>query len=210
MNGRGRYKNEAVSLILLTAFAGITGVVGYLSEDAIPETNRSRLYMPNRGGAVLFEHEAHIPRAESCQTCHHDALSANSLRACSVCHGELYEDEAFGHDDLKEILEHTCDTCHLIKQSAPIQSCRICHPVVQEANERILPCSECHDETYTGDMLTHDEMQDIEAHDCDSCHVARAVGDIHHAACNRCHLRTDPEKFSDAQGKPLCYMCHLK
>jgi hypothetical protein len=200
--------DKARVLIVLTLIAGMVGVAGYWVESEPTDTDR--YYLRNSGGAVLFEHQAHVDLADGCESCHHDLLLSDSRQACSECHGEDVVADDFSHDDLKMIEAHTCGFCHRIDESAQAQSCRHCHAPVQEAALRIVTCTECHDDDYTKDLLTHDEMQEVDGHSCEGCHNPRAINVVYHQQCTRCHLIENHKLFTAKDGGVRCEMCHLK
>lgn len=208
MNGKIDKKNKAIPLVVVVVLAAVVGVVGYLMEK---EPSRGeRYYWQNPGGAVMFEHQAHFEMSEACENCHHDIIQANVTRDCSECHGDDFSPSDFDHQELMAIQEHECGYCHLRDESLPVQSCRDCHPKVQDQEYGIVACPECHGNDYTEESLTHDEMLTIEGHSCDICHVVRPVAEVYHEQCDRCHARENPGLFVSGNGKSRCEACHLK
>lgn len=199
---------KARVLIVLTLVAGLVGVAGYWVESEPTDTDR--YYLRNSGGAVLFEHQAHVDLVDGCESCHHDLLLSDSRQACSDCHGEDVVADDFDHDDLKAIEAHTCGVCHQVNELAEAKSCRHCHPSVQEVDLQIVSCAECHDADYTPDLLTHDEMLEVDGHLCEGCHNPRAINVVYHEQCNRCHLIENPKLFAAEDGSGRCEICHLK
>ena len=159
---------------------------------------------------MLIEHDTHIRDTEGCETCHHDLFSSDSRNACSDCHGDDVAAEDFTHEDLKDIEGHSCESCHQTIEGVEPRSCRWCHPDTQESDERIIACSSCHDDEYTPDILTHDEMQEVDGHECESCHNISAVSGAYHEQCNRCHFMENPDEFRSVDGSAMCERCHLK
>jgi hypothetical protein len=49
------------------------------------------------------------------------------------------------------------------------EGCEVCHHELVLSDDRT-ECSECHDDDYDQDLLTHDEMLEIEDHTCNYCH----------------------------------------
>jgi hypothetical protein len=211
MNGRKPSSAKLRSLIILTVLAAAAGITGYLADsEAGADDNPRRFYLKNAGGAVLFEHEFHSTLTEGCESCHHDILSSDDRHPCTQCHDEGFAAEDFSHAELVEIAGHDCESCHRVNEEKQIQSCRSCHPLVQEEAQGIVPCQDCHEEGFSPDMLTHDEMQDVEGHECSSCHIPSSVSDSYHHQCNRCHLADSPDVFADEKGDALCFRCHLQ
>ena len=196
-----------LQLALLTLVAGLVGVAGYLVESE--SSNIDRYYLPNSGGAVMFEHKAHTTMVDGCESCHHDLLSSDSRNDCSDCHEDIVAED-FEHANLKTIEAHSCGTCHQINESAQAQSCRNCHLSVQESDKVSTACIECHDAEYTTDLLTHDEMQEVHDQDCESCHYSRVISVVYHEQCNRCHFVENVKLFASPEGTMKCEMCHLK
>lgn len=203
-----RKKEKARLLIIVTVGAGLIGIAGCFIED--DPTSNDRSYWRNSGGAVMFEHQAHTDMTEGCESCHHDLLSADSRIACNECHDDDMVTEDFEHSEFEEIEAHTCATCHELDESAEAQSCRICHPAAQEADQPLITCIECHDDEYTIDLLTHDEMQETHEQDCAVCHNSETISAVYHLQCSQCHLIENNQMFADAEGKPRCERCHLK
>ncbi len=205
MNGK---RKKSVVLVILTVIAGIVGIGGYMFGGQPPETGR--YYIRNSGGAVMFDHAQHTQLAEDCADCHHTVLSADDRNSCSTCHDDEMSADYFEHADLKEIHAQKCTFCHNRAPEAEPQPCQECHPKAQPADNTNISCSECHDDSYTKDLLTHDEMQQIEAHSCDGCHNSRSLNVVYHEQCTGCHLRQDEEKFATKSGEVNCNICHLK
>jgi hypothetical protein len=200
-------KDKWLPLTFFTLVAGLVGVAGYWVKSE--PSNVGRYYLPNSGGAVMFEHKVHTTKVDGCEDCHHELLSSDSRNACSDCH-EDFVAEDFKHADLKTIESHSCGTCHQINESALPQTCRNCHPPVQESDESSIACDECHDDDYTTDMLTHDEMQEVHDHSCGNCHYSRSISIVYHEQCNGCHSIENHSLFTTRDGDMRCEMCHLK
>ncbi|HUV29711.1 MAG TPA: cytochrome c3 family protein [Acidobacteriota bacterium] len=194
-------------LIILTVVAAVAAVGGYWVGEESSDT--SRFFLSSSGGDVVFEHGAHTEMAAGCESCHHDLLLADSRQPCSTCHGDDVAAEDFDHDDLKTISAHSCETCHEVNDQAEAGSCRSCHPSAQDAEPQTVACGQCHD-GYSADLMTHDEMQEIEGHACEGCHVIEAVSTVYHRQCEGCHLAESPEKFATETGESQCQSCHLR
>ena len=196
-----------IPLAFLTLVAGLLGIAGYWVEGE--SSNIGRYYLTNSGGAVVFEHKTHTTMVDGCEGCHHNLLLSDSRNACNDCH-EDFDAEDFDHADLKTIEAHSCGTCHQINESAQAQSCRNCHPSVQETDEISTACIECHDADYTTDLLTHDDMREVHDQNCETCHYSRVISIVYHEQCNRCHFVENVELFTSQEGNMRCEMCHLK
>ncbi|TKB27539.1 hypothetical protein FCL47_05225 [Desulfopila sp. IMCC35006] len=108
-------------------------------------------------------------------------------------------------------LADSCVTCHHnIKTENEAGSCRECHPGVQASETKTLACITCHDDSYTSDMMEHEEYLEIEDHSCLGCHTPISVSSAYHKNCSDCHLKNSPEKFTTANGELLCAACHLR
>jgi hypothetical protein len=208
MNGDFSRQGGSLPLILLVLLAGLAGIAGYWTESEPPDSDR--YYLRNIGGAVLFGHRAHADMIGRCEGCHHNLLLSDSRHPCSDCHDETMVADDFEHGDLKTIEAHRCEFCHRVNESAQAQSCRNCHRATAKAGPRVVTCSQCHDDDYTPDLLTHDEMQELDGHSCEGCHNPQEIGAVYHQQCNRCHLDENPEKFASENGSAKCQSCHLK
>ncbi len=195
-------------LIVLALGAALVGVAGYWVESE--PANTDRYYLESSGGAVVFEHQAHVDVTDGCERCHHDLLSSDSRYACNECHGEDVVADDFDHDDLKAIEAHTCGTCHQVSEPAQPQNCRECHPSAQEEDQLAVACVQCHGDDYTTDLLTHDDMQEVHDQSCTGCHNARSISAVYHEQCTRCHLIEKRELFATGEGSVRCERCHLK
>lgn len=209
MNGDNRKAKRPYPLIVLTVLAGLIGVAGFWAGADSP-AGSDRFYFRNSGGAVLFEHNNHIDEADGCESCHHNLFLSDSRNECTDCHDDGMSAEDFTHADLKEIDGHSCAGCHQLNETIEAGSCRQCHPAAQESDERLIACSTCHDDDYTPDMLTHDEMQEVEGHECDGCHNISTASGAYHEQCSGCHLQQNPDKFAATEGGVRCEQCHLK
>ncbi len=205
MNGKQKSTYLLASVAVLT---GIIGIGGYLIGQN-PKTS-DRLYLKNAGGAVLFEHQQHAKMVGDCANCHHEVLLSDERTQCTECHDEGMDAADFVHADFLEVGAHSCTTCHQVNADIKPQSCANCHPKSQDAEAAGVECANCHDDSYQPGDVTHDELQEIEGHSCEGCHNIRAVSDVYHSQCNRCHLSESREMFVDADGKTRCAVCHLK
>lgn len=208
MSGKKTSGRRILPLVILVALASAVGGYGYLFPRKTNGTDR--FYLTNAGGPVMFEHRAHFNMAEACASCHHDIVTGEVASQCSDCHDDNFNAGDFDHAALKAAKGHDCVYCHEVDESTPIKSCRDCHPTTQESEPGIVTCPECHDENYSAELMTHDEMLAIEGHTCEICHVVRSVSDVYHEQCDRCHIKQNPAIFVDAEGNSRCIICHLK
>lgn len=202
-------RNWTRSLTIVMIVAVVAIVIGCMVDADSGKTNR--LYLKSSAGAVLFDHEKHSQDAESCSLCHHDLYGAEQVVTCVECHEEEVDASEFDHSELKDIHSRDCSTCH--EQSVEDDqavSCRTCHPGVQENDKNTVGCIECHDDSYSPDMMQHDEYMEMEEHTCLGCHAPKSVSEAYHTNCSHCHLKNAPERFSSADGKVQCGACHLR
>ena len=197
-----------LTAVMVIAFSAV--LVGYLVPDSPAETDRK--YLQNAAGPVLFDHGGHTEIAESCAVCHHTLYGSAQATACESCHGEEMGADDFSHSELKEIHGTDCSQCHQQElEDEEAGSCRECHPGVQQSTTTVVSCSECHgDESFTPEIMEHDEYLEIEDHSCQGCHTPSSLSDVYHTNCSDCHLENSPEKFSQADGKINCSACHLR
>lgn len=197
------------SLTIAMCFAIVAVVLGYLIQESPAETDRK--YLQSTAGPVLFDHGEHSEIADSCAVCHHTLYGSEQAITCESCHGEEMGADEFSHTELKEIHGTDCSQCHQQEvEDEQALSCRECHPGVQQNTTAVIACSECHDDTYTPDIMEHDEYMEVEDHSCTGCHAPSSLSDVYHANCSDCHLENSPEKFSQADGEVNCSACHLQ
>lgn len=178
----------------------VLAVGGYLLPEA-PEALPGRILMPNSGGRVLFDHEAHVGNYNiDCQTCHHDASKAGmDGEKCKTCHG-LEFDAAFKNHK-RDMAKETCAVCH--------------HKTLEKrdwghANHIAfaLPCTACH----------HPTQLEERPQNCANCHSHRetmgpilALKDAVHTRCASCHTKSFPDSSVEmtlAESMKSCARCH--
>lgn len=197
---------SSLTIVVVTAVAAL--ILGYFIPESPAETDRK--YLQNTAGPVLFDHGEHELMAESCAVCHHSLYSSVQAITCEDCHGEDMGADMFSHDELKEIHGTDCSQCHEQKAGDDqAVSCRQCHPAVQQSETPQNSCTECHDDSYTADIMDHDEYLEIEDHSCLGCHAPGSLSEAYHTSCTNCHLENSPERFTQADGEVLCAACHL-
>ena len=208
----GNFINRRVwtrSLTIVILVAAVSAIIGGLSDNGVVKADR--VYLQNSAGAVLFDHGKHSSSADSCAQCHHDLLAAEQSISCQECHGEDVVAEDYSHAGLKEIHSRNCSRCH--QQSNDDQqatSCRECHPGTQPSEKQTIACSDCHDDSYSPEMIAHDEYLEISEHSCLGCHTPRSVSEVYHTNCSECHVENRPDRFTKAGGDVLCGACHLR
>ena len=204
---QGHRKTWALAVLTLSSIA--IAAVGYLQAD--DPTDMGRRYMRNSSGAVLFDHTAHSEQAEDCVRCHHELVAGETVD-CADCHDDPeYTPDLADHDDLLEYHEAACADCHDVADAENAHSCRDCHPASTMEGEATLGCDVCHDDPeYTPDLAGHDELLEIEDHECAGCHTLGAISNVYHVTCNACHLAMAPDRCADDEGQALCMGCHLK
>lgn len=205
MNGKN---NKNILIIILVTVSFIVGFGSYFMQT--PGIQTDRYYFQSSAGAVVFEHQKHADNVENCADCHHAMLKSEETIPCSDCHDDDFNQSDFEHADMKEIEAHTCTTCHQVNELAKSQNCRNCHNTQYEEKQDVVLCKECHEEAFEEDLLTHDELQELEGHSCDGCHCSRAIGNIYHEQCSACHIMENEKKFTTEEGKISCKACHLK
>ncbi len=208
MNGKKTKHIRSISLYSLTLVAYLIGIAGFFYQDALESSDR--FYLRSTAGDILFEHKKHIKTTENCADCHHNIIFSDERTSCSECHDDDFSEEDFIHTELKDIEEHTCTGCHRTDESKKPENCRFCHSNGEDFESSDIKCIECHDSNYTPELLTHDEMQDIEGHQCTGCHQPKNISDIYHSQCNTCHKKNNQDIFFDSEGKISCNRCHLK
>jgi len=197
---------RSLTIVMIVAVAG--AVVGCLAVGKKTETQR--FFFKSTAGAVLFDHGKHSQTADACAQCHHDLYSATQATACTECHDADVTADDTRHADLIEKHSRDCARCHQVNTDTKPASCRTCHPGSQSGTTPTISCSECHDDTFSPEMLEHDEYLDIEAHTCQGCHAPRSVSEAYHTNCTSCHLEKAPARFAKTDGTAVCGACHLR
>ena len=203
-------KNWTRSLTIIMIVAVVAVVIGCMVKGDTDKKNR--LYFKSSAGSVLFDHDKHSLSSESCAQCHHDLYDAAQATACGECHDDEVDPEEFSHSELKEIHVRDCAKCHeQTKENDELISCRSCHPGLQESDKKTVSCMECHDDdSFSPDLMNHDEYMEIEDHSCLGCHTPKSISDAYHTNCSSCHLETSPERFTQTDGEVKCGACHLR
>jgi hypothetical protein len=209
MNGK-TYTKSKLNLILIIIVFGF--MVGFGSQFYSEKDNAGRrLFLKNKAGDIVFEHQNHAEMEEECANCHHDLLLYDQFTFCNECHDDDYKFEYYEHDALVEVEEHSCTTCHEINDDKNPKNCRDCHPMQKESEETLVSCEFCHDDEMSReDLANHAEFLAIEDHSCDGCHLPQQLSDAYHAQSNRCHLKNNEDMFANDDGKFICEKCHLK
>ncbi len=198
---------RSLTVVMILAVIGV--IVGYLAETSEEKTDR--VYLVNSAGSVLFDHEKHKTSADSCAACHHELYSAAQATPCAECHDDEFVVEDYDHADLKEMHSRDCARCH--EQSGDNDqavSCRECHPGTAKNATVTNTCAECHDDSYSPEMMDHDELTEIDEHSCLGCHFPKSVSEVYHVNCTNCHLETLPDRFAKTGGDVSCGACHLR
>ncbi len=185
---------------------------------------------------VPFNHKAHEPRAQFCNTCHH-----HSLEKCENCHsatgaankgGNVSYEQAFHratarqscvgcHDSAKE--DRKCVGCHQWKQAAAAKSsCPVCHTGTSAGNvvetppiplyqdkEKVpekLLIKGLEKEFNPADMPHMKIVNKLVAISNDSSLARRFHATKDQALCSGCHHRSDLQQA--AVQAPKCSTCH--
>ncbi|MBU1170514.1 MAG: hypothetical protein KKD44_13205 [Proteobacteria bacterium] len=95
----------------------------------------------NRMAFVPFDHKRHEEKNESCQICHHKALTG-----CTQCH-TLTGSEKGGFNNLEKIMHdststRSCTGCHKVERKAA--ECSGCHTFESDRAEDNKGCIQCH------------------------------------------------------------------
>lgn len=117
----------------------------------------------------------------------------------------------FDHGEHSTVAD-SCVVCHHnVTEDDDPESCRECHRTSPQSDVHTVSCTECHDdESYTPDLMEHDEYLEIEDHACMECHSPRSLSQVYHINCTNCHLENAPERFADDGGAVTCGACHLR
>ncbi len=207
----GKFKLNQVGLILLVIVCGTLAIAAYRQT---PETAPKRLYFPNSGGAVLFNHEQHSDHSDGCESCHHHLYSADLISECVDCHDDDVSADDFSHAELKEIDDHECGYCHEVHDVREPQNCRQCHTQTADEASSTSTCSSCHDiedgdEDYADLQVSHEELLEIHEDDCMSCHQEQTISSVYHLQCVNCHEQLDAQIFGKTAADWECQSCHL-
>ena len=116
----------------------------------------------------------------------------------------------FDHEMHSQVTDSCVECHHTITADAEATSCRDCHSDTQPSKNQPVNCESCHDDSYSPEMMVHDEYLEIDEHTCLGCHSPRSVSDAYHTNCTTCHLETSRERFTKVDGDVLCGACHLR
>lgn len=206
INNRRNWTRSLTAVLLLALTAAVIGCLADSRQAA-----HDRVYLRNTAGPVLFDHTLHSTSVESCGACHHPLFSAVQSKQCAECHDEGFAPDDVNHESLIAIHNRNCAACH--EESAELDnvaSCRNCHSATQQAETPTKSCTECHDDSYTPDIMEHDEYLQVEEHSCLGCHAPRTLSEAYHTSCTGCHLEMAPKRFTKPGGEIACGACHLR
>jgi len=128
--GKNPWDKIAVVLLIVSLVAG---VLAFYARDArTPPEDPVRVFYPSKGGAVVFDHKAHVAREDgTCTVCHHYDGDEEEKQDCRTCHEEndipimdAYHQK--GEDYADDDSYQSCMSCHEAKGRDP-KNCRGCH-----------------------------------------------------------------------------------
>jgi hypothetical protein len=79
-------------------------------------------------------------------------------------------------------------------------ACERCHHELVSGAARA--CTDCHDDGYTADLASHDELQAVPDHTCAGCHEVAAAATARN--CRDCH----PREAGEGEPRLSCQNCH--
>jgi Ni/Fe-hydrogenase subunit HybB-like protein len=146
------------------------------------------------GNAVLFDHAAHVERADgenSCAECHHLNLPLDRSSSCSACHRDMYEHT--------EVFSHEAHVAALGGNSG----CRECHgdSAAAKTRQTATACGECHEHRTVSDPVIPAPGERWQP-------AASYVGAMH-GLCVKCHERSverSPDRYPATLAR--CDHCH--
>ncbi|ADU62354.1 MAG: cytochrome c family protein [Pseudodesulfovibrio sp.] len=180
-------------ILILTGILFVAALIGYL----IPARTKEppvRILLDNKGGKVIFTHQAHAAmEGRACNDCHHtSAQDDQSPPACSSCHVRTF-DEAFAADHQQTLDQKQCAACHHTEATIDNFS-HDDHADDYAAGD----CQSCH----------HDATVEPKPQSCDNCHGKRedipSLKEANHTRCASCH----EDLF--AKGITGCAACHAR
>ena len=198
-------------IAILTGILFVAALTGYLI-PARSDGPPMRILLDNKGGKIIFTHQAHIDtQDQSCVTCHHTSGNEQSPPSCTSCHVKAFDDTFIAnHQD--SIDERYCISCH--HPTATIgnfshdnhvndyakDDCQACHH-----DKTIEPepqaCSDCHDKKGDGAVLSLKQANHTRCGDCHSDLYEEGT-----KGCRNCHTREmAPSEKPDPQP---CSSCH--
>lgn len=200
-----------IPITILTGVLFITALVGYLIPQASDEPP-VRVLLENKGGKVIFTHQAHADmQNQDCGICHHTSGKDSAPPRCSSCHVATF-DEAFVQSHQDSMDEKQCGACHHPKANTDkfshethmdeyaADDCTACHHDESIESEP-QACANCHEKDGDKEMPS---LKDATHKRCESCHEDMFEEGI--KGCGSCHTRA-PGSDSAAEYKP-CSSCH--
>lgn len=209
MTRRGKaLQKRYLPVTIVVVVLAVLGIGGYAVPLLMPQAapvSPQRILLPNAGGAVVFDHNAHAALPDMrCSTCHHDSLTPQpdpaAVRSCAQCHGQTF-DAAFRKEHVTRYDPEACVTCHHYELARKKWGHK------RHARELGLDCRDCHHK---------DTGIEPEPQNCADCHEAGAaptrkpaeagtppnLGDAVHARCVTCHEDLFAKKVNG------CASCH--
>jgi len=212
----------------------VVALVGYLV-PAPASSPPVRVLLDNKGGKVIFTHQAHMDaQGKACGTCHHTTGDDPTPPPCATCHVKKF-DQAFIDGHQTSMDEKLCAACHhpgatIAKFSHENHEndyasgdCRACHHD-QSIEPEPQKCANCH--TDKSEAARPDLKAAAHAR-CADCHQEWYQAGTE--GCGKCHTRdqaaaTDPQACSGCHNQPVdqliptttaafhgqCMGCHQK
>lgn len=197
---------------ILTGVLFIVALAGYLL-PAGSSPMPVRVLLENKGGKVIFEHQAHADMPDrACADCHHTSGDDPEPPACSSCHVARF-DEIFVIEHQDTLGQDQCISCHHLEATIDNFShddhaddyaagdCQACHhdPSIEPEPQS---CANCH-----GPQQDIPSLKDANHERCASCH--QDLFDQGASGCSTCHTRK-PMPTADAPAPALrpCSDCH--
>ena len=87
---------------------------------------------------------------QSCRSCHLSEKKLTGLISCLECHDDDYDQDLLTHDEMQEIHEYNCESCHNIHAIGIVyhESCSECHtnekPQKFTNVDGSIRCQNCH------------------------------------------------------------------
>ncbi len=223
------------TVVIITAVLGVVAIICYaipLAEPAEPV----RVNMPNKAGAVVFAHQAHIGYGLECTDCHHTGKGMDgNYVSCGKCHGKKDDKEFYTREHSAEFFKWHAGTVgwkikalsedlHERHQDEDYcDSCQACHHD-EDVEEEPTSCSSCHVKDGDAEDVAlktavhakcgecHGEPFDSGVTGCKNCHGGPAEKEYKgrtFTSCTECHEpKASPKRMAVLHGQ--CMGCHKK
>lgn len=128
----GENPSNRIAVVLLVVCLAVGLFAIHVRNAQAPPEEPVRIFYPSKGGAVVFDHAAHVDReAGDCVICHHFDGYDDEKENCRWCHEDsgipimhAYHEKGEDFEGVEEY--QSCMSCHESNDMDP-DNCRSCH-----------------------------------------------------------------------------------